>query len=424
MVISRRRRRVDGVQGQRLLLLSQWFDPEPTIKGLEFARGLVARGYAVEAVTGFPNYPGGKVYPGYAIRPLRREMIDGIRVTRIPLYPSHDSGNVGRALNYVSFAISAALYMLFCRRPAVIYSYHPPITVAAIACIIGVLRRVPVVVDIQDLWPDTLRATGMGDAPALLSAIGWVCKFVYKRAAAITVLSPGFRKMLIARGVEETKISVIPNWAPAEPISLDRPAEPAIRRVGQPITILFAGNIGKAQGLHNLIDAATSIDPAVAKFVLLGGGLEVENLKAHARRVNAKNVEFLPKVSFEEAQTLQKSADCLLIHLRSDPLFSITIPSKTQSYLLAGKPIIQVGEGDVSDIVRMSGAGLVVPPDDPAELANAVKELSQRTAEELSAMGMAGRAYYERNFRRDAIIDLFDQVFAQVIGRRSATSRR
>jgi colanic acid biosynthesis glycosyl transferase WcaI len=403
------------MRGQRLLLLSQWFDPEPTIKGLEFARGLAARGYAVEAVTGFPNYPGGKVYPGYTIRPLRRETIDGINVTRVPLYPSHGSSNVGRALNYLSFALSAALYLLLCRRPAVIYVYHPPITAAAIACIIGKLRGVPVVVDIQDLWPDTLSATGMGDAPVLLKLIGWACDFVYERAAAITVLSPGFRNALINRGVDDAKISVISNWAPAEPVLLDQPSEPPVGRVGRPMTILFAGNIGKAQGLHNLIHAATLIDPAVAKFVLLGGGLEVENLKAHARRCKLTNVEFLPKVSFEEAQAVQKSADCLLIHLRSDPLFSITIPSKTQSYLLAGKPIIQVGEGDVSDIVQMSGAGIVVSPNNPTELAKAVVELSRKSEDELSSMGAAGRAYYQRNFRRDDIIDRFAKVFERAI---------
>ncbi|MNE41437.1 putative glycosyl transferase [compost metagenome] len=146
----------------RVLLLTQWFDPEPTFKGLVFARELVAQGFEVEVVTGFPNYPGGKLYPGYRIKLIQREVIDGVTVTRLPLYPSHGQSGIGRVLNYISFAASSLLYGLFgAKKPDVIYAYHPPLTVGIAAAFIRLLRRVPVVYDIQDMWPDTLRATGM-----------------------------------------------------------------------------------------------------------------------------------------------------------------------------------------------------------------------------------------------------------------------
>ena len=146
----------------RILILSQWFDPEPTFKGLLFARELAARGHDVEVLTGFPNYPGGHVYPGYRIRPWVREQIDGVSILRVALYPSHDKSAFGRALNYTSFAISAALIgTALIRKPAVVYVYHPPATIGFAATVIGFFRKVPFLYDIQDLWPDTVALSGM-----------------------------------------------------------------------------------------------------------------------------------------------------------------------------------------------------------------------------------------------------------------------
>src|SRR5690606_27764828 len=157
----------------RVLLLTQWFDPEPTFKGLVFARELVRQGFEVEVVTGFPNYPGGKLYPGYRVKLLQREFIDGVHVTRVPLYPSHDHGAIKRVLTYVSFAAALLFYGLFgAKRADVIYAYHPPLTVGIAAALIRFFRRIPVVYDIQDMWPDTLRATGMFSNEKALGVVG------------------------------------------------------------------------------------------------------------------------------------------------------------------------------------------------------------------------------------------------------------
>src|SRR5207237_1222762 len=154
-----------GVEGamkkRRVLLLTQWFEPEPTFKGLVFARELVQRGYEVEVVTGFPNYPGGKIYAGYQVSLLRRELLEGVEITRVPLYPSHDSSALRRVANYLSFAIAAMVYCLFfASKPDAVYVYQLP-TLGAVAALIRVVRGVPFVFDVQDIWPDTLRATGM-----------------------------------------------------------------------------------------------------------------------------------------------------------------------------------------------------------------------------------------------------------------------
>src|ERR1035437_8276696 len=197
----------------KILILTQWFEPEPTFKGMLFARELVARGHDVEVLTGFPNYPGGKVYPGYRIRPWTREKVDGINVLRVALYPSHNNSGLHRALNYLSFAFSACVIgTALIRKPDVMYVYHPPITVGFAAAVIGFLRRTPFVYDIQDLWPDTVAASVMMSNPMALALLGKLCKFVYRRANHITVLSPGFKEPLAGRGVSPDKIDVIYNW--------------------------------------------------------------------------------------------------------------------------------------------------------------------------------------------------------------------
>ena len=162
---------------KRILLITQWFDPEPTSKGIVFARALVQKGFQVEVLTGFPNYPGGKIYPGYKIKLCTKETIDDIMITRVALFPSHDRNAMKRALNYLSFFVSALVYgLFFAGKPSVIYAYHPPLTVGVAAVLIRLIRRVPVVCDIQDLWPDTLRATGMLSNNLVLHFISIICK--------------------------------------------------------------------------------------------------------------------------------------------------------------------------------------------------------------------------------------------------------
>src|SRR5690606_22126023 len=162
----------------RLILLTQWFDPEPAMKGLSFAQALQQRGFEVEVVTGFPNYPGGKVYDGYRIGLLQREELGGVRVARVPLFPSHDRSKIGRILNYVSFFLSTVIYLVFvARRADVIYAYHPPITVGLSAAITRAFRRTPVVLDVQDMWPDTLKATGMIGNDRILRVIELFCRW-------------------------------------------------------------------------------------------------------------------------------------------------------------------------------------------------------------------------------------------------------
>ena len=401
----------------RVLLLTQWFDPEPTFKGMVFARELVRQGFDVEVLTGFPNYPGGKVYPGYRIKLLQREVIDGVQVTRVPLYPNHDQSAIKRVLNYASFAASSLVYgLLMARRADVIYAYHPPLTVGITASLIRLLRRIPVVYDIQDMWPDTLRATGMLNNARALNAVEVVCQWVYRRVDHIVVLSPGFKRLLMQRGVPESKVNVIYNWADEVALAAPQGQLPASCPGDKQFRIVFAGNMGKAQALDAVLDAAILLQTrgSWVCFVMLGGGVEVCRLKQRTVDLRLHNVVFLPPVPMAEVGTLLHAADALLVHLRKDPLFEITIPSKTQAYMAVGKPLLMAVVGDAADLVLQSNGGVVAESENAEALADAAEGLAALPSEQLIAMGQRARRYYQDHLALSVGVAGFGAIFKQL----------
>jgi colanic acid biosynthesis glycosyl transferase WcaI len=401
----------------KILILTQWFEPEPTIKGMLFARELVARGHEVEVLTGFPNYPGGKVYPGYKIRPWLREEIDTIRVIRVALYPSHDTSSIGRVINYVSFALSAAVFgSALVSTPDVVYVWHPPITVGVAAVTLGFLHRVPFVYDIQDLWPDTVAVSGMLSNRAALKILSKVCAFVYQCAEHIVVPTPGFKKRLTERGVSQNKIDVIYNWCDEKAMKGDYDNGIHLASRADRFSILFAGTMGTAQGLESVLQAAEicqATAPA-AEFIFIGGGVERAKLEEMARSIKLGNVRFLPRQPMQAMGSILAGADALLVHLKNDPLFRISIPTKTQAYMAAGKPIVMGVSGDAAELVEWSHAGIVCESGNPRSIAAAIKELIEGGPERLAEMGSAGRAFYERELSVAAGVDKFERIFKMV----------
>lgn len=398
----------------RVLLLTQWFDPEPTFKGMVFARELVRQGFEVEVLTGFPNYPGGKVYPGYHIKLLQREVIDGVQVTRVPLYPNHDHSAIKRVLNYASFAASSLVYGLFvARRADVIYAYHPPLTVGITASLIRLFRRILVVYDIQDMWPDTLRATGMLNNARALHAVEAVCQWVYRRVDHMVVLSPGFKRLLMQRGVPESKLKVIYNWADEVALAAPQGQLPESFPSAKQFRLVFAGNMGKAQALDAVLDAAALLQTRGSRvcFVMLGGGVEVNRLKQRTVDLRLHNVVFLPPVPMAEVGTLLHAADALLVHLRKDPLFEVTIPSKTQAYMTVGKPLLMAVDGDAADLVLQSNGGVVAESENAVALADAAEGLAALPSEQLLAMGQRARRYYQDHLALSVGVAEFGAIF-------------
>jgi glycosyltransferase involved in cell wall biosynthesis len=385
------------MRDKKIALLTQWFDPEPTFKGLVFARELVRQGFKVEVITGIPNYPGGKIYAGYKFALIQREVIDGVNITRLPLYPSHDQSAVKRILNYVSFSASALFYgLFFMKRVDVIYAYHPPLTVGIVASLIKMFRRIPIVYDIQDMWPDTLRATGMINNARILAVVSKVCNWVYRQVDEIVVLSPGFRSLLIERGVPKDKIEVIYNWADEDSLLTSGEALPENFPDKNAFKVIFAGNMGKAQALDVVLEAAALLKAANSRvvFVMIGGGVEVLRLKKTAADMQLSNIVFLPAVPMAQVGKFLISSDALLVHLKKDPLFQITIPSKTQAYMCVGKPLLMAVDGDASDLVYQSNCGITVESQNPKELARAAERLAALDHSQLTQLGENSRKYY------------------------------
>ncbi|MFC9335673.1 sugar transferase [Arthrobacter sp. NPDC057009] len=397
---------------RRILLITQWFDPEPTFKGLLFAQELTKQGHDVRVLTGFPNYPGGKLYDGYRIRPFQRELIDGISVLRVPLYPSHNSSGLDRALNYLSFAFSASVAVILMQRPDVAYVYHPPATVGVPAIVLKLAKGVPYVYDVQDLWPDTLAATGMIRNPRVLRLIGTMMNRVYRSASRLVVLSEGFRNTIVARSIPAAKVHVVPNWADEKQIDVTEHRATPGPSDDPKFTVTFAGNMGKAQALTTLLEAAELLKTEEGlRFLLVGGGLELDNLKRLAAERGLNNVVFVPRMPISEIGQVLSRSQALLVHLREDALFEITIPSKTQAYLMAGKPILMGVRGDAAAIVREAQAGICFEPENPSDLADAVRAIMRLSEHERQEMGASGQRYY----REKMSLGVGAREFAQIL---------
>jgi colanic acid biosynthesis glycosyl transferase WcaI len=400
---------------KRIMLLTQWFDPEPTPRGIIFARELVKRGYEVEVITGFPNHPGGKLYPGYTMKILQREYIDGVEITRLPLYTSHDESALKRILSFGSFALSAIIYGLFFAKKAdAMHVYHPP---GVAAVIIGFFRRIYVVYDVQDLWPDNLRATGMISNNSILENIGNVCKWVYKNVDTITVISPGFKQKLIERGVPAEKIEIIYNWCDEESLNSPVGSLPENFPSADNFTILFAGTMGKAQALSEVVVAAAIVQPQQpqVKFVFLGGGVEVDRLKELAKSKQLNNVVFVPKVPIEEVGLMLQKSDVLLVHLKDDLLFQFYLPSKVQAYLAMGKPLLMGVLGDAASIIKANQCGVVALPENAQSIAEASISLATLSTEELTLMGQRGKDIYNKEMSLKIGVTKFCNIFDAAI---------
>ncbi len=380
----------------RILYLTQWYLPEPATLQAELAGRLRDLGHRVTVLTGFPNYPAGRLYPGYRQRLWQRETIDGIDVLRLPLYPDHSGRAARRAWNHASLALSSlALAPWLVGSFDVIYGARP-ITLGAAARWLSLLRGKPLVLEITDMWPEVLADTGLLRRPGVISAIDRYCRWVYRRAAAIRVDTPGFRENLIAKGVSAEKIHFIPDWVDTS-LYHPRPRDPEIgRRLGLAgkFNIWHAGTIGLSQQLAALIDAAAKLaqERPDTQFVFSGGrGVGRDQLEEAARSRGLTNCRFLGFLPFEELSDAFAWADAMFVQLRDTPLSRITIPHKVYGYLSAGRPILAAIEGDTAELVRRHRAGLVCRPCDPEAIAEAVRWFADMPAEHRGRMGECAR---------------------------------
>ncbi len=300
----------------------------------------------------------------------------------------------------------------------VAYVVQGPATLGLPATILKWFRSIPFVYNIQDLWPDSLLSTGMFEGGLKFKVLhGW-CNYVYRRASKITVIAPGMKTRLIERGVPADKIDVAYNWCDDSLICRTQPDQNLLKQLGfeGKFNIVFAGNMGKAQALEAVIAAASLTQKSCphVQFVFIGSGIEVDNLKQLSQQNNLKNVLFLPRRPVHEIGTILNLADVLLVHLRRDPLFAITIPSKTQAYLAMGRPILMAVEGDAADLVQKAQAGLTCLPESPEAIAEAAQKLYTMPRQQREQYGYNGRTYYDNQLAFSHAVSRYEQLFQDI----------
>ncbi|MDX2479221.1 MAG: glycosyltransferase family 4 protein, partial [Desulfuromusa sp.] len=351
-------------------------------------------------LTGFPNYPGGKIYAGYRQRPFQFEDIEGISVVRVPLIPDHSSSAFLRILCYLSLTLTMCVPGLFLvQKPDVVHVYQGSATLALPAMLMRFFRRVPYVLDVQDLWPESVTSSGMLKHVWFESFLNFWCKMTYKYAQKIVVLSPGYRDVLIERGVRAEKIEVVYNWCDenqATDTILTGPVSDIFKAAC--FTVVYAGNLGVVQRLDAVLGAAEilKVQCPEVRFAFIGDGVDSERLKSVAVEKKLDNVVFVPRQPSSNIGAILARADALLIHLRDDPLCRVGIPQKTQAYMAAGRPVIVGVKGNAADIVLAAEAGLFCEPENPSSIAETILQLQKLPPEELEKMAQNGRSYYQK----------------------------
>lgn len=395
----------------RIAFVTQWFPPEPGWLPATIADGLAERGHEVHVLTGFPNYPSGRLAAGYPLRPYRREIrSDNVTIHRAPLFPSHSAAAVKRMANYLSFAVSASwIARTKMPKPDVWLTYSSPATAALPALTVPRRLRAPSYLLLEDLWPDSVTESGFvtgRSGRGVDAALHRFCDWTYQRSTGIGIISPSMAGLLVERGVEPEKIRLTPNWVEDTHLLPNTTPTDALRRsLGLPEGPLFmyAGNIGILQGLDSLIRAFAKCPKS--NLVLIGEGVALPSLRHLVTSDGIPNVHFVPAQPAERIGEFIAAADVQIVSLKDTPLLRATMPSKVQSCMAAGRPVLAYAAGDVADLITSSESGLAVHPGNVTAAIEAIRRLSDMSGDQLIEMGRRARVHYESHFAPEVGLD-------------------
>lgn len=393
----------------RLLVVSQYFWPE-NFRINDLAAELVRRGHQVTVLTGVPNYPDGVVFPQFREKPDHYSQYEGAEIIRVPMMP-RGRGAVRLMLNYLSFALSASIvgpWKLRGQRFDAIFTCQlSPVTVGLPAIALRAIKRAPMAFWILDLWPETLQAIGVVRSPVALRAVGKLIEFIYKRCDVILAQSKSFIPQIRKYADQSSRIEYFPSWAEQLFGARDAALAEEIPLKAGSFNVMFAGNIGEAQDFPAILAAAELLKPhAHIRWLIVGDGRAAAWVADEIKRRDLQDcVLMLGRYPIERMPSFFKHADALLVSLKDEPIFSLTIPGKLQSYLAAGIPVIAMLNGEGSEVVRKSNAGLTCSAGDHEGLAEAVLKLSEMPEGDRGLMGENGLSVTARDFDRSKLIE-------------------
>lgn len=393
---------------KHILVISQYFYPEQ-FRINDMCCEWVKRGYKVTVLTGIPNYPQGKFYEGYGLNKKRREIWNGIEIFRIPLIPRGHS-SLGLVLNYFSFPVSGWFWNLFNKIKAdyVFMFETSPMTQCKIGCWYAKKHKVPLYLYVQDLWPENVEIiTGIHN-PIVIQPIQRMVDKIYQMCTDIFVTSPSFKKIICERNVPKDKVHYWPQYAEEFYVPSENANISKIPNDGS-FKIIFTGNIGYAQGLQILPQTAKVLSGLNIKFVMVGEGRYLGELKKKIEENNvADKFLMIPRQPAERIPELLAACDVAFLSFQDEKLWTMTIPAKLQSYLACGMPVIASAAGETKRIIEEAKCGICSTIGDAEELAKAIEEIMKM---DLAEMKKNSRKYFENNFSKQILMDKIDKYF-------------
>lgn len=391
-----------------ILFLSDNFPPEvnaPASRTFEHCREWVQAGHHVTVVTCVPNFPGGRVFPGYRNRLWQTEQMAGIRVVRVWSYVAPNEGFARRIVDYLSYMVTATVAGLFVRGVDIVVGTSPQFFTACAAWAVAAMKRRPFVFELRDLWPESIEAVGAMRRGRVLRWLEKLELFLYRRASLIVSVTHAFRERLVARGIPRNKIAVVTNGADLSHFAPGPRDEALAEQLGLRGHFVagYVGTHGMAHQLETLLDAAEILAQRPGgdrvRLLLLGDGARKATLKEEARRRGLDNVLFLDTVAKSEVTRYWSLLDISIIHLARNPTFTTVIPSKLFECMAMGIPVLHGVEGESAEIVRREGCGLTFTPGNAAELASRVEALRDNRTQwqQIHTRAVAAARQYDRN---------------------------
>ncbi len=392
----------------KILIITQYYYPE-NFKSNDLSFELQKRGHEVTVLTGLPNYPEGTVYKGYGIFKNRTQTVKGVKVIRSLLLPRGKGGGLRLFINYFSFAffasIKAVLRSFSNRYDAIIVHEPSPITQYYPALLLNKIQKTPVYFWVLDLWPESLEVAGGIKNKIVLNIFKKMVVSFYNNAEKILISSKGFKNSILEKGDYKDKLVYFPNWA--EESIADAASDVNIPVLPQGFKVMFAGNIGEAQDMESIMEAALLLkETKNIHWIIIGDGRKMPFLQAFIEQNELQDtVHLMGRHPVEKMSSFFSKADVMLVSLKDDPIFNLTVPAKMQAYMSAAKPILAMVNGEAQDIIKEASAGISVPAGSYTELAAAVKGAAALPEVELEAMGYNGRRFFEEHFTLSKCID-------------------
>lgn len=407
-----------------ILFLTDNFPPEvnaPASRTHEHCKRWVAAGVQVTVITCAPNFPTGRVFPGYRNARWQQEVVDGIRVIRVWSYITANEGFAKRILDYVSYMLSAFVASFFVRGVDVVVGTSPQFFTTVGAWAAAAVKRVPFVFELRDLWPESIKAVGAMRQSMVLVALERLELFLYRRAARIVSVTQAFKRVLMSRGIRGEKIVVVTNGADSTRFS-PRPKDVQLEaELGWQGCFVagYIGTHGMAHALDTVLDAARMLqdDPSGGdyRFLLLGDGAAKGVLLQRATKERLHTLQFVDTVPKEQVARYWSLLDASIIHLKRDPLFTTVIPSKLFECMAMGIPVLHGVQGESAELVTSNDVGMVFPPQDATALVAALRQLASDASlrERFRANGPSAARRYDRDALAAQMLEVLRQVVAQ-----------